>query len=119
MGRLHGCDQHADDIVSCKHPNPAGYLFCSTCGEKLNPVRCRCDFVAATGDVFCGRCGANLAEVATGNAEGAIIADRRFDLVHLAQQAAQEKQFLESSDKARVTQDDIRKLLTTRRRKFR
>jgi hypothetical protein len=32
--------------------------------------------------------------------------------------AAQEKQFLESTNKARVTQDDIRKLLALRRKKF-
>ncbi len=48
----------------------------------------------------------------------AVYVDQRFDLDHLVQQATQEKQFLESSDKARVTQDDIRKLLTTRRKKF-
>lgn len=49
---------------------------------------------------------------------GTVDADHRFDLERLAQQAAQEKQFLESTDKARVTQDDIRKLLTMRRKKF-
>ena len=105
--------------MTCTHPNPAGYLFCSTCGEKLDPLRCRCDFVAAAGDVFCGRCGTNLAELATGKGEGAITADHRYDLLRLTQQAAQEKQFLESTEKVRVTQDDIRKLLSTRRRKLR
>jgi len=104
--------------MSCNHINPAGYVFCGTCGDTLEPVRCRCGFVAATADVFCGRCGINLAEVAAGDGRAAADADHRFDLERLAQQAAEEKQFLESTDKARVTQDDIRKLLTTRRKKF-
>ena len=103
--------------MNCKHINPAGYVFCGTCGIALEPVRCRCGFVAWVGDVFCGRCGINLAEVATGVGQSAVNADHRFDLEHLAQQAAQEKH-LESTHKARVTQDDIRKLLTKRRKKF-
>lgn len=104
--------------MTCKHSNPAGYVFCATCGSALEPARCRCGFVAATSDIFCGRCGTNLAEIAAGKGVGAADADHRFDLEFLAQQAAQEKQFLESTNKARVTQDDIRKLLTMRRRKF-
>lgn len=104
--------------MSCNHVNPAGYVFCGTCGNALEPARCRCGFVAGAGDVFCGRCGANLAEVAAGDGRVVADADHRFDLEQLAQQAAQEKQFLESTHKVRVTQDDIRKLLTTRRKKF-
>ncbi len=57
-------------------------------------------------------------EVAAGNDRGVVDADHRFDLERLVQQAAEEKQFLESTHKARVTQDDIRKLLTRRRKKF-
>jgi len=105
--------------VSCNHANPPGYLFCGSCGEALNPVRCRCGFVAAAGEAFCGRCGANLLALATGGGQGFIAVDHRYDLQRLAQQATQEKQFLESTEKVRVTQDDIRKLLSTRRRKFR
>ena len=104
--------------MNCNHINPPGYVFCGTCGGALEHVRCRCGFVAGAGDVFCGRCGINLAEVAAGDGKVAVDADHRFDLERLAQQAAQEKQFLESTDKARVTQDDIRKLLTMRRKKF-
>jgi hypothetical protein len=104
--------------MSCNHANPAGYRFCSHCGEALNPVRCRCGFVAAAGEAFCGRCGANLLALATGS-EGSTAVDHRYDLLYLGQQATQEKQFLESTEKVRVTQDDIRKLLSTRRRKFR
>lgn len=104
--------------MNCDHSNPAGYVFCGTCGAALVHVRCRCGFVAATGELFCGRCGTNLLEQATAAERGAAYVDQRFDLDQLVHQAAQEKQFLESSDKARVTQDDIRKLLTTRRKKF-
>lgn len=80
-------------------------------------MHCRCGFVATASDLFCGCCGASLAEVADGNERNAV-ADHRFDLEHLSQQAAQEKQFLESTDKVRVTQDDIRKLLASRRKNF-
>jgi len=104
--------------MNCNHTNPAGYAFCGTCGGALEHVRCRCGFVAGSGDIFCGRCGTNLAGVAAGEGGAAVDADHRFDLERLALQAAEEKQFLESTDKARVTQDDIRKLLTMRRKKF-
>ena len=104
--------------MNCDHSNPAGYVFCGTCGAALKHVRCRCGFVAATSEFFCGQCGTNLLEQATEADRGAVYVDQRFDLDQLAQQAAQEKQFLESSDKARVTQDDIRKMLTTHRKKF-
>ena len=104
--------------MNCNHINPAGYIFCGTCGGALEPARCRCGFVAGAGDIFCGRCGASLTAVAAVDDRTAVDADRRFDLVHLAQQAAQEKQYLETTHKARVTQDDIRKLLTVRRKKF-
>jgi len=103
--------------MSCHHTNPAGYVFCGTCGDKLAHSRCRCGFVAAAGAVFCGRCGTRLNETAAGDNRLAVDADHRFDLEQLAQQAAQEKQFLETTHKVRVTQDDIRKLLTTRRKK--
>ncbi|MDO8811772.1 MAG: zinc ribbon domain-containing protein [Gallionella sp.] len=110
--------------MNCNHINPPGYIFCGTCGEALEHVRCRCGFVAhpineaSAGDVFCGRCGISLAEVAVEDGRSAADTDHRFDLEHLMQQALQEKQFLELTDKARVTQDDIRKLLTKRRKKL-
>jgi len=104
--------------MNCNHINPAGYVFCGTCGSTLAHVRCRCGFVAGTGNVFCGRCGTSLAEVAVADEQGAVDADHRFDLEHMAQMAAQEKQFMETTHKVRVTQDDIRKLLITRRKKF-
>jgi len=104
--------------MNCNHINPAGYLFCGTCGVALEHVRCRCGFVAGRGDIFCGRCGANLAEIAAGDGLAAVDTDHRFDLERMALQAAEERQFLESTDRARVTQDDIRKLLAFRRKKF-
>lgn len=84
-------------------------------------VRCRCGFIGGVGDVFCGRCGARLAETADVLAPDGrtfVDADHRFDLESLAKLAAEENQFLESTHKARVTQDDIRKLLAKRRKKF-
>lgn len=104
--------------MSCTHTNPAGYLFCGSCGEALNPLLCRCGFVTASGDAYCGRCCTNLTAKASQVDKGSVDADHRFDLEYLVQQAAKEKKFLESSHKARVTQDDIRKLLVTRRKKF-
>ncbi|MDD5176181.1 MAG: zinc ribbon domain-containing protein [Sterolibacterium sp.] len=104
--------------MSCNHTNPAGYLFCGSCGEALDPGQCRCGFVAAAGDVFCGRCGTSLVlDVAQGQ-KGTTDVDQRFDLEFLAQQAAKENKFLETTHKVRVTQDDIRKLLSTRRKRF-
>ena len=122
--------------MSCNHPNPPGYSFCGSCGEELEVVRCRCGFVAAAGDLFCGRCGAGLIadsfplpnppprgeganeSLSEFGVNGTADFDHRFDLEHLVQQAAEENKFLKSTHKARVTQDDIRKLLATRRKKF-
>ena len=104
--------------MSCNHLNPPGYLFCGSCGEELEPVRCRCGFVAAAGDLFCGRCGIGLTVEAAKGLGGAADADRRFDLEYVVEQAAQENKFLASTHKVRVTQDDIRKLLAKRRKKF-
>ncbi|MDD2776056.1 MAG: zinc ribbon domain-containing protein [Gallionella sp.] len=104
--------------MSCNHPNPSGYLFCGSCGEALDPTLCRCGFVTAKGDVFCGRCGNSLMTDTAQGLKGAADNDQRFDLEYLVQQASQESKFFESTHKARVTQDDIRKLLATRRKKF-
>lgn len=104
--------------MRCNHVNPAVYMFCGTCGGALDKMRCSCGFIIGTGDVFCGNCGKDLQGAAVAGGLAVIDNEHRFDLEHLAQQAAQEKQFLESTDKARVTQDDIRKLLTLRRKKF-
>ena len=104
--------------MSCSHANPPGNLFCASCGETLDPVRCRCGSVVALGDAFCGHCGAKSVEPVARNVQPRTATDHRLDLEHLAQRAAQEKQFLELTDKARVTQDDIRKLLVVRRKKF-
>ncbi len=105
--------------MSCQHSNPPGYAFCATCGEPLPHVRCRCGFAAGVTDAFCGRCGAALVLASEPGQERVVMdADRRFDLERLAEQAAQEKQFLDTTHRARVTQDDIRKLLAKRRKKF-
>lgn len=104
--------------MSCKHPNPPGYLFCGHCGEALEPVHCRCGFVAVEGEMFCGRCGAALTADAAKESGGAIDVDHRFDLEYLVAQAAEENKLLASAQKARVNQDEIRNLLTSRRKKL-
>lgn len=116
--------------MSCTHTNPPGQAFCSTCGESLPHVRCRCGSIASITADFCGRCGAALLAAATlssdtqNNAQNStqnsiMASDHRFDLVRLAEQAVQENLFLEATHKPRVTQDDIRKLLAKRRGAFR
>lgn len=120
MEELHGRVRCEYAVVSCNHSNPAGYVCCGKCGEPLEVMRCRCGFVAASGDAYCGRCGVNLTvEVAR---SGTVQADakHRYDLEFLVQQAALEQQelpFHESNQKVRVKQDDIRKLLALRRKK--
>jgi len=105
--------------MSCPHSNPAGYAFCGTCGEPLPHLRCRCGFAAGVNEAFCGRCGAALAAAeGAAPARGFMDADHRFDLERLAELASKENQFLETTHRARVTQDDIRKLLAKRRTKF-
>ena len=105
--------------MSCNHANPAGYAFCATCGSALDRPRCLCGFAASPGDAFCGRCGAPLsASGAAGEARPMTDADHRFDLLHLAELAEQEKKYMETTHKVRVTQDDIRKLLASRRKRF-
>lgn len=105
--------------MSCAHSNPPGYAACGTCGEVLPHARCRCGFIATVTDVYCGRCGAELVLTADATAQRAVMdADSRFDLERMAEQAAQENKFLETTHKARVNQDDIRKLVTKRRKKF-
>ena len=82
-------------------------------------MRCRCGFVAAASDVYCGRCGALLAAADVATPPRVVMdGERRFDLELMAEQAAQENQYLETTHKPRVTQDDIRKLLAKRRKKF-
>ncbi|MDD4928353.1 MAG: zinc ribbon domain-containing protein [Gallionella sp.] len=105
----------------CGHANPAGYAYCGKCGQALDVVRCRCGFVAALNDVFCGRCSISLTLEIAGEASLSAAVEHRHDLDVLVQQAAlekQEKQISGTDHKVRVKQDDIRKLLALRRRKF-
>ncbi|HCA27810.1 MAG TPA: hypothetical protein DEP05_09300 [Betaproteobacteria bacterium] len=105
--------------MGCKHSNPPGYAFCASCGEPLAHRRCRCGFVCADNDSFCGQCGAALANTHSAQKKGSAQiedADHRFDLQQLMELAAQENQYVETQ-KARVTQDDIRKLLAKRKKR--
>ena len=105
--------------MSCLHENPAGYAFCVTCGEPLSVARCRCGFMCSTGDAYCGRCGNKLDNhPVAGNSpvQAGTDKDGRFDLARMLSQAHEEDKILETY-RARVTQDDIRKLLAKRRRR--
>lgn len=105
--------------MTCKHSNPAGYVFCASCGEPLAHVRCRCGFVCAVNDLYCGQCGNRLAEarpLSDKSAVAGVDADNRFDLERMVVLAAEENKYLETY-KAYVTQEDIRKLLAKRRKK--
>lgn len=105
--------------MSCLHTNPSGYAFCGTCGVELPHTRCRCGFAANVNDVYCGRCGVSLIKALDpASPRGVMDADHRFDLERLAAQANEEHKFMETTHSARVTQDDIRKLLAKRRKKF-
>jgi len=106
--------------MGCKHSNPSGYAFCAVCGEPLAYKRCRCGFVCSDRDSFCGQCGAELSNIDSTRKKGSAPiedADHRLDLGQLAELAAQENQYAETQ-KVRVTQDDIRKLLAKRKKKL-
>lgn len=104
--------------MTCQHANPSGYRFCGTCGEEIDTILCRCGFVASLVDTYCGRCGISLAEGAADARKQTVDVEQRFDLEQMAKIAAEENKFLETTHKVRVTQDDIRKLLAIRRKRF-
>ncbi len=46
----------------CRHPNPAGSLFCGDCGARLDVLSCGvCQAANPPGTKFCHECGAALA----------------------------------------------------------
>ena len=73
--------------MACNHPNPIGYLFCSSCGQALENQRCVCGFVCAVDALYCGRCGCALTQQIKENESPASAVKRRYDL-ELAMQLA-------------------------------
>ncbi|MFN3199176.1 MAG: inactive serine/threonine-protein kinase VRK3 [Bradymonadia bacterium] len=47
----------------CRHPNPPGQRFCSSCGLRLKFPCPQCNAPCQSGQSFCGSCGVSLAEV--------------------------------------------------------
>lgn len=73
--------------MACNHPNPIGYLFCSSCGQALENQRCACGFVCAVDALYCGRCGRSLTQQTKENAPPTSAIKQRYDL-ELAMQLA-------------------------------
>lgn len=94
--------------MPCGHSIPPGYHFCGVCGAPAEGRRCRCGFVAHTGDAFCGQCGANLYAELQG--EGAKTqADLRYDLNDMLASLDFNAASVSSSS-VHVSQDDIEQL---------
>lgn len=66
--------------MACNHPNPTGYLFCSSCGQALENKRCVCGFVCANDALYCGRCGRSLTLQNAENTSPASSQKRLYDL---------------------------------------
>lgn len=107
-------------IVACTHPARPGYAYCGQCGEALDAPRCVCGFIGAATDRYCGRCGKDLA-IGEGSHPAAAAQPpvRRGlpSLARLAAQAAADRAIASPVRKANVNQDEIRKMIATRRNK--
>ena len=107
--------------MTCAHHRVPGYAFCGDCGEPTELPVCRCGFVAAASDRFCGRCGQSMAAEARGSLpDTGITASHpggRLDLARLMAEAGQDKELISAESGGHVTQDDIRALIAARRGK--
>jgi len=102
--------------VTCKHSIPAGYRFCGVCGESADVKTCKCGFVVAHVDLFCGRCGCSLTSLAPSQISNDELNDR-IDLEQLLIQATNDSASSPVTEKQRVTQSDIRNLISAQRKK--
>ena len=100
--------------MSCRHSNPAGHTFCSTCGERLPHFRCQCGFACDTNDAFCGRCGAKVlcAQNETGGSRIALPSGK-YNLT-LLKKLAGEAMCSATLHPAKITQGEIRRMLRIR-----
>lgn len=99
--------------MACGHSNPTNYAFCATCGSSLQRLRCQCGSVAASDDVYCGQCGANLVEargVVRGSAVSAAV-EARYDLDEMLRSTAAESNRTSRAG-AHLSQNDIQEMLT-------
>jgi hypothetical protein len=75
--------------------------------------QCTCGFICAVDEKFCGRCGSPLGinEISSQNPM-----EKRLNLEQIMAAAVQDEN-LSDAQKVRVNQEDIRKLLASRKRK--
>jgi hypothetical protein len=98
--------------MACHHSNPAGYVFCSACGQPLEYRQCRCGFICAADALYCGRCGHSLMTVESDTETTISAVEHRYDLDLLMQLAG-----IQHSDKKSQTaksdyQEDVKQILT-------
>jgi hypothetical protein len=99
--------------MACNHPNPIGYLFCSSCGQALENQRCVCGFVCAVDAFYCGRCGRSLTQQTKENEQPASAVKRRYDLELAMQLAGITPKKSENEKKAiEAVQENIKPTLT-------
>lgn len=99
--------------MSCNHTSTSiGRAFCNECGMPVDHRRCVCGNICAALDRFCSVCGFPLKEIDAVVQSGK---GKRFDLEKITKVANFEAA-LSEAHKARVSQDDIKKLLARRRK---
>lgn len=102
--------------MACHHSNPAGYVFCSSCGQALDYQQCRCGFICAADALYCGRCGHSLtATETTGDDTAAVSAvEHRYDLDLLMQLAGihhrEQKSNVNEATGIKADQDGIKQM---------
>ena len=94
--------------MACQHNNPPGYAFCGTCGEGLQPQRCRCGFINPSSHAFCGNCGFELAQLDADLSSSAAddVPVGKYNLAELVALASGATVSARSETK-KVSQDDI------------
>jgi hypothetical protein len=102
--------------MSCRHDNPPGYAFCTTCGEVLAVRRCTCGLACSMTDRYCGRCGTALdSKTAAGHSTASIERNGQYDL-NVLQEVANRHKSVSTGAKTRMDQNDVRRLLQARQK---
>jgi|GEM_PF-1639390 len=100
--------------MACHHSNPAGYVFCSACGQPLEYQQCRCGFICAADALYCGRCGHSLSTVETNIDTTVSAVEHRYDLDLLMQLANirrdDKKPQIKEAKVVKVNPDDVEKV---------
>jgi len=100
--------------VSCSHSNPSFTKFCTTCGEKLDVLECRCGAVSASNAIFCYACGQNLQLNSSNNLRQADSANKISLKAFISQVLSEEApQQLKQRIDTNIQQDDIDDMFST------